>query len=96
MNRIMPEMVKEAYGKTGIIPIVADWADWKRNNKCGCALTACYYAKAENPMDFDDYVGQSDEFYEAILSDVLGLEEVYIRGSNVGLILFRRMGVVMI
>ena len=38
MKRITPEMVVEAYRKTGLRPIPRVWYD--AENKCGCASTA--------------------------------------------------------
>jgi hypothetical protein len=81
MNRITPEMVKEAYEKTGLKPMAKTWADWEGDRKCGCALTACYYAKVENPTEFNKYIEKVDEdIIEPFLSDKLGLDEEYIIG----------------
>ena len=56
MKRITPEMVKEAYEKTGVKPSRGCFVWFDDKMPCGCAMGALAMADLGVPLRFDDVV----------------------------------------
>lgn len=83
MNRITPEMVKEAYVKSKLTPRQGEWYQRDKDlGNCGCGLTAIACA---NPETKDEYLGLLDsngEFDTIVkfIEDHFGYSQAYCDG----------------
>lgn len=57
-KRITPQMVKEAYQKTGLKPVRGQWTAFEDGRQCGCGLTALLCSSGFSFQRVDEFTNE--------------------------------------